>query len=277
VIQETMMRALYLSLPGLLLWAVAALGQQGAPPVAAKPDPRLDATLAGWEKAMTELTSFKVEKCVRKTVDKTFNAVDLYEGEALFLKGVGKQPSRASLELRNLKKPTEIYEKYVCSGTFLYEFAPASKEVRVHTLPPQKEGQVGEENFLQFLFGMKSAEAKARYNMIYVPATDANQAKYYHFLRILPKLPQDKADFAEARLVLMAATFLPAQLWYLQPNGNEITWDFPKVTPNANIPIQAFEVNLTRLPQGWTARRIEARNLQSAAPPPPTVVRPQNR
>jgi TIGR03009 family protein len=261
------MRAICLSLLGLVLGTAVVLAQQGGTPPSV-PDPRLDAILAGWEKSMTELTSFQA-RCIRTTLDKTFGATEVFEGEALFLKSSGpKQPSRAALDLKNKKKP-EIFEKYICSGTFLYEFQPATKVIRVHDMPQWKPGQVGEDNFLQFLFGMKSIEAKSRYHMINVPAT-AND-KWYHYLRVLPKLPQDKADFTEARLVLMADSFLPRQLWYHQPNGNEITWDFPKVERNVHIALSKFEVN--SLPTGWQIRRVEARNLPPAVPP--TVVRPK--
>ncbi len=260
------MRAIRLSLPGLLLAAATAVAQPGAAPPA-NPDPMLEGTLAGWEKAMTELTSFAA-KCTRVRVDKSINFAETFEGPAYFVKSTGpKDHSRAYLELKNKKKP-EVFEKYVCSGTFLYQYSPANKVIFVHDMPQLKAGQVAEDNFLQFLFGMKAVEAKNRYQITYVPAKDAEQSKYYHFLRILPRLPQDKADFSEARLVLSAGTFLPRQLWYLQPNSDEISWDFTEVQKNINIPLQYFEVR--NLPEGWQMRRAEPRN-----PPPPTVVRPQ--
>jgi TIGR03009 family protein len=264
------MRVLFLSVPGLLLGtALFAQAPPAAPPQAAA-DPRLEAVLAGWEKSMTELTSFKAT-CVRTNLDKTFNAREEFVGDALFLKGAGpKQSSRAMLELVSRKKK-DVFEKYICTGTYLYEYQPAAKLIRVHDMPHTGSG-VGDDNFLQFLFGMKSAEAKSRYHMTYVPAPATD--KWYHYLRVIPKLPGDKADFSEARLVLMADTFLPRQLWYQQPNGNEITWDFPKVERNANIPLSAFDAP-RQLPQGWEMRRVEARNLPANVPP--TVVRPQDR
>src|SRR5581483_8557520 len=116
------MRAICLSLSGLLLCMTGVLAQQGGAPAApqAAPDPRLDSVLKGWEQAMTNLTSFQAQ-CVQTIVDKTFNTTEVSEMEALFLKGQGpKQPSRASLYLKNKKNP-QSYLKYICTGTFLYE------------------------------------------------------------------------------------------------------------------------------------------------------------
>jgi TIGR03009 family protein len=266
------MRALYLTFSALLLGAAAVHAQLPPATPQSPADPRLDQVLANWERSMTELTSFQAT-CVRTRLDKSFNSREEYEGKALFLKAAAaNQPSRALLELAN-KKKKEIFEKYVCTGTFLYEYQPAEKLIRVHDMPQTKSGGIGDDNFLQFLFGMKAAEAKERYHMIYVPAPATD--KWYHYLRILAKQPQDKADFSEARLVLMADTFLPRQLWYQQPNGNEITWDFPKVERNVNIPLSLFDAP-RQLPPDWQMRRVEARNLPPANVPP-TVVRPQNR
>jgi len=79
---------------------------------------------------------------------------------------------------------------------------------------------------------MKAADAKGPLpaHLRAGPATD----KWYHYVRIIPKSAADRADFTEARLVLSASTFLPRQLWFQQPNGNEVTWDFPKVDNGAN-------------------------------------------
>src|SRR5262249_17441996 len=154
------------------------------------------------EKVMTGMQSLSLE-CERLTKDKVFNSADKFKGTAKYLKStIPNQNSRASLEMfkdLNGKPQPDRYEKYVCTGTFLYEFDPGNKVIRLHTLTAPKAGQVAEDNLLSFLFGMKAAEAKQRYQLSYVAADD----KWYHYIKVLPKQAQDKADFQEARLAIL--------------------------------------------------------------------------
>lgn len=260
------MRATCVTLAGLLTCAGLALAQQpgGAPPDNSR---KLDQVLAGWEKAMTTLTSFRAA-CHRTTLDKALGATDVFEGSALFLKGAGaKQPSRASLELFKKGRP-EVFDKYVCTGDFLYEYAPASKVIRIHEMPRSRLGQIGDDSFLTLMFGMKAADAKARYTMIY-----RGGDKWYHYIQVLPRDPRDKVDFTEARLSLWEKSLLPRQIWYRQPNGNEITWDFPKIETNVRVPLNAFDS--PRPPQGWRIERVQPRPVANNTPRPPSKVRPQ--
>ena len=258
------MRSL-LSLPALLLVAALAAAQPGAPAQDPNKDKMLDFVLANWEKAMTGLSSFSAE-CVRTTVDKGIGGTEVFTGHAKFLKSGPGQPSRALLELAKRNQP-ERFEKFLVTGTFLYEYVPARKVIVVHDMPPPKPGQVGEDNFLTFLFGMKADDAKKRYQMQFVP-DDKGQNKWYYYLRIIPRTPQDKADFAEARLTLSSKDFMPRQLWYHQPNGNEMTWDFPKVDVNGHIPLTAFDPPRTP-PSGWRVERAPAQGRPASPNPAP--------
>src|SRR5258708_37381698 len=100
------------------------------------------------------------------------------------------------------KAKPAIYEKFLHAGTFLYEYVPATKVLWIHEVPQPKLGQPAiEDNVLALLFGMKAAQAQQRYDMKWIPDDKYNN-KFYHYLQILPKSPQDKADFTEAHLVL---------------------------------------------------------------------------
>ena len=59
-----------------------------------------------------------------------------------------------------------------------------------------------------------------------------NEDKDYIYVMVSARFPQDKADFQRGRLVLDNTTFLPRQLWFEEPNGNQITWDLPKIQKN---------------------------------------------
>ena len=55
-------------------------------------------------------------------------------------------------------------------------------------------------------------------------------------------------------MALNANNFLPRQLWFLQANDDEVTWDFPRMTPNADVRPQDFMA--PDPPAGWQRRRV---------------------
>ncbi len=253
------MRTFWFALFALFMGSALAAQTPPTAPAASQ----LDEVLRQWEKSMTSINSLQAQ-ITRTTLDKTFQKTEVFEGLAKYLKShLPGQSSRASLELVQKGQP-QIFEKLICSGNLLYEFAPGTKVIRVHELPPPKEGQVGDDNILNFVFGMKAIEAKQRYLLTFVPPPPND--KWYYYIKILPRQASDKAEFTEARLVLTASNFLPRQIWYQQPNGNEVTWDFPRVTPNAEI--RATEFTQPQLPAGWQFQPIRREQ------PQPRVVRP---
>jgi TIGR03009 family protein len=147
----------------------------------------------------------------------------------------------------------------------LYEYVAKENLIRVHKMPDASKGGQ-QESFLSFLFGMTAAQAKARYQMeLIVPkAPDP----YYHYIRVQPKLPQDKGDFMEARLSIYKANSLPAQIFYHQPNGKETVWNFTELkVDQPNIPLQYFQ---PEQPKGW---RTEMAQPKAPASLQPTKIR----
>jgi TIGR03009 family protein len=269
------MRYFGLSVACLLVIGQAALTQQPAknnpaanptterpaqqPPAAAPVNPagnRLEALLSGWERALTPVQTISAQ-ITRTSVNKTFQVAEVYEGTAKYMK-----PNRALLHMKK-KGKEHIYEKYVATGTFLYEYVPAEKLIRVHEMPTPKPGQVADDNFMSFLFGMRADEAKRRYDMKLVKGPPEDP--HYYYIEILPKFPQDKADFQKARLVLMAQTFLPRELWFEEANGNEVKWDIPKI--ETGVPMKVEEFTQPNEP-GWKIEKMPKNN------PQPRVVRP---
>ena len=255
------MRSILCIFAMLVILPTVALSQSATQPA---PDEQqmLKFVLQSWEQAMGKLDSFSAT-CTRKAEDKTFGGTDIFTGSAKFQR-FPKQPSRALLYMESKKNPAN-FEKFLYTGTYLYEWVPATKVLRVYEVQQAKAGQPAmEENIIALLTGMTSAAAQQRYTMKWVPdKTDNN--KFYHYIQIFPKTPQDKADFTEARLVLWSKSFLPRQIWYHEPNGNTKTWDFeitpndPKVTATTFAPPQALE-------KGW---RVEQVKLQQAGGTPP--------
>jgi TIGR03009 family protein len=249
----------------LISFAIAGsvAGQQPAAPVLDPSRNHLDALLIRWEQEMRSVNSI-VAQCTRTSLDKTFQMTEVFEGTARYMK-----PSLAMLEMQKRGK-ADAFEKYICTGTFLYEYVPQNKVIRVHELPPPKPGQVADDNFLSFLFGMKAEEARRRYDLRLV-----KEDQWYVYIEILPRLPGDKADFQRARLVLNNQSFLPRELWFEQPNGNEVKWDIPKV--ESGVPLNRNDFTSPNVPLGWNMVRVPR---ATDVPPsrtnnvPPRVIRP---
>lgn len=215
-----------------------------------------DAILVNWEKVMTNVQSLEA-KCERTTDDKVFNNREVYRGTARFMKGAGAGlTARASLYMQNVANP-KVYEHIILSGAFLYEVAPAAKEIRVHKLPEPKPGQNADHNLLALLFGMKAEEAKQRYQIDLVKADP-----HYFYLRIIPKIATDKADFSMAQLALVRATYLPRQLEFQQANKNVVRWDLPEIQTPASLRPVDFEP--PALPAGWKMNQVPQRGLEAS-------------
>jgi TIGR03009 family protein len=253
------MRKYALTLAALFLVGTAVPAQQTTLAAPAALDPvknPLDAILVNWEKAMSGIKQLTAGM-TRTTLDKTFQTKDVFEGTAKYLK-----PNLALLYLQKKNKP-EIYEKFLCTGTFVYQFMPQQKVVYVHELPKSKDGKMADDNLLSFLFGMKAADAKARYELTLLqpPPND----KWYYYILIKPKTKADQKDFSRARLVLNKTTFLPRQLWFEEPKKDEVTWDFVKL--DLKTEVKRTEFSPPQLEKGWELKNAPKENV-------PRVIRP---
>jgi TIGR03009 family protein len=253
---------------GVLLSAGAAASAQNTPAPKSTPNPnaaKLDEYLAKWEKKMLEVKTLNAE-LNRLDKDKVFNKTTKYAGSAQYLRsGEGQSAlNLATLELK-LEGKTEVAEKMVCTGTFLYVFAPPQKEIRAYELPKGKT-----DSFLDLLFGMKAEEIKKTYTL-----TLAKEDQWYVYVDVVPKEAKDKKDFARARLVLWNGqqkekAYLPRQLWFEHANGNEVTWDVPKVQTGVELSRRLFDKPAT--PNGW--KLVPMTQEKPAQQQKPSVVRP---
>ena len=179
----------------------------------------------------------------------------------------------ALLELK-LEGQKEPKEKFICTGTYIYQFLPDQKEIRYYELPKPKPGQVVEDNnLLSLLFGMKAADAKRRYELKL-----AKEDTYYIYVDISPRSPADKADFQRARLILNKSNYLPRQLWFEHANRSEVMWDIPNLQVGMALDRRSFDA--PKAPAGWKLVAGENRKQVvrparpapsggSAAPTPP--------
>jgi TIGR03009 family protein len=248
---------------GLFCGAYLLAQQPAAQPQPAAPQDPLNQILQNWERVMNGINSF-VADCTRKDIDKAWQSTRVLEGKAKFLK-----PNMLSLELTNKANPQD-FEKFVINGSEVYIWSPKTKVIRVNKLPQPKAGQQQQEDsFLQFLMGMKAADALKRYQLSLLPGTPQTE-KWYWYIRVLPREARDKADFTQARLVLFKNNYMLAQIWYEQPNGNETTWDCTKLYQQ-QLPPQEFQRPVA--PPGW---QMVSGDLPGPAGSGPRVIRQQN-
>jgi TIGR03009 family protein len=252
----------------LILCGVTTARQPQQAPANTGLDPSkdpLDALLLQWEDKMKSITTLSA-KVVRTRDDQTFKTREIFEGQAQYMK-----PNLALLDLRMRGQPSKS-ERFVSTGTYLFEYAPAEKVLRYHELPPPKPGQAGDDNFLSFLFGMKADEAKRRYDIKFM---GPGQDQYYYYLEITPRFPADKQDFQKASLALTKGTLLPRLLTFDTPNGDKIQWDIPSIESGAKLDRQDF--TNPKLPAGWKYVRVPRPDpaVDQVPSVPPRVVRPQ--
>jgi TIGR03009 family protein len=245
--------------------AVLPAAAQQAPPAQAAPAAgasALDGYLQRWEQEMQKVQTLYAPEITRIDKDLVADKPEKLVGYAAYMKsGTGASAlNLAVLELRPEGK-RDFKEKFVCTGTFLYQFLPEQKEIKVFELPKPKAGQVADDNLLSFLFGMRAEEFKRRFDLKL-----AKEDQYYVYVDVAPRAAADRSDFQRARVVLNKDSFLPRQLWFQHANGNEVTWDVPSLQNGARLDRRIFDQ--PALPTGW--RMTQAPKPTDAKP----VVRP---
>jgi TIGR03009 family protein len=259
------MRAHGLALTALILSGALA-GAQTKPgettPTKPATPTALDRYLANWEAAMKNVESLAAE-VNRIDKDTTFNKTSKFKGYALYMKA-GKGTTALNLALLEMKLEgkTDIADKFICTGTFIYRFAPSTKEILAYELPKPKPGTVADDSVLSLMFGMPAAEVKKRFEMKLAKEDD-----WYVFIDITPRSKEDKVDFTRARVVLYKNSYLPRMLWFEQPNGSESTWDIPRIDLKAKIERSMFDA--PRTPPGWKMVQVP-----KDADAPPKVIKP---
>jgi TIGR03009 family protein len=199
----------------------------------------------------------RLDRCsavIRRTSkDHALDRTDVYEGTFRFYRRTAGQPGQAVLELANSKDPSKI-EKLIFTGTQVHEYHSPTKTIRVHELPRPLGSQTDTgSSLLAHLTGMTLADHRERYRIAWVPAPQEERQRFYHYLEITPKLAEDRRTFTRARLAISAGDFLPRQLWYLEPDGNEKTLDF-KLTDDRSLRAEMFAP--PQPPPGWKIQHV---------------------
>jgi TIGR03009 family protein len=204
------------------------------PAAVAPADQKLDAHLAGWEKAMSDLKNARFDLSLKR-VDPSaaiFKGERTYGGSVLIMK-----PNYARLRLDYLGDPTKRdFEAFICDGMSVFSYNGNDKTVTRYKLPDPKSNPTGATDniIIDFISGMKAKDLKSRFEIKIF-----NESPDYIYLDIKPVLGKDKQDFQQLRMALYQPkyaqfAYLPAQLYMVKANGESEQWKLTK--PMTNIP-----------------------------------------
>ncbi len=223
---------------------VAPAGADVPRPAAAAPasDPRLDALLRNWEISSAKIKSLD-GKHIRSRSNSVFatdaRAAGVFYFEApdkgrIDLKGT--PPKEGAVSPKKTKEG-EAYsltadrdEKWICDGKQVLMIDELQKQYEAIPLPEDMQGANIIESPLPFLFGMKAAVAKQRFQMELIQY-DAEK----HFARItaIPLQAKDAQNFIRAEIVLDTQKYLPMFVSLVDPAGTITTqYIFQEVNVN---------------------------------------------
>ncbi len=234
----------------------------------------MDDVLAQWEVKSKKIVSLDVafEKIERS---KGFGD-EFYQGRAML-----QSPDLACLEFRKVlldenRKPIvkadkdgkpvvqlekEPYERIVCTGTEVLQYAWDTRQIIVHPLDKEIRQKALQQGPLPFLFNMNAAETKRRYSMSLLKQ---NEREY--LIGIVPSEQIDKGAFTQAFLWLSKETYLPNKL-VLYPVGGkdpvEYRFKGENAVIRANVAMDKSFFGFTKIP-GWKVIVNPEGNAQGA-------------
>jgi TIGR03009 family protein len=245
----------------------AARAQRGVQPAQAQrqPQPANDPAKMKWllEKWAAQSAKLKTLDVHIYRIDTDFKWKDelQFDGRAVF-----KRPNLAYLDFKKVKMApnakgqqapvkdsktgkvvTTPNETIVCAQNEVWQYLYEGRQIYIWPLAKGERQRALDEGPLPFLFDMKVAEAKARYEMFFQGEYD----KFY-LVKVLPKLQEDKESFKMALLYLEKTYLLPARIALLSPDGKS-SRDFflDNHRPNREVPENIF---LGGRLKGWTVQ-----------------------
>lgn len=203
---------------------------QGRPPVTgARPrtfDPRLERILMEWEARSSKIQTLQAEFS-HYYYDEVFGQRDpntgrvkaqLGRGELVFEspdKGVFRVYDGEKRGLLDLIEKDR--ERWVCTGTEVYQYDNRLKQVTITPLPPEMRGTAISQGPLPFIFGMKAQQAKQRYRMLLRPLKE--QRPQDVLIEVHPLRSQDLENFSRAFVILDTKSYLPRAIQVDEPRA----------------------------------------------------------
>jgi TIGR03009 family protein len=206
-----------------------------------------------------------------KTVSTRYKETDVQPGLKInaSFEGVARlqSPNLLSLEKTEVapknidpKDAEKLYRELVVStGEKIYKYSWLEKQVQIYTLDKDERARAMQEGPLPFLFNMRIADAKKRFDMYLLGETP--QA---YLVQILPKQAEDKEEFSLAYIELDKKLFMPNRLILVNPNGNpkdHRTFVFSDVELNQKIDPRLFKPRQKQ--KGWQEVNVNTDQQES--------------
>jgi TIGR03009 family protein len=209
-------------------------GQQQKNANAKTSDADMEKILRGWE---TKSRGVRDVECEfrRITRDTIFKTEEIEYGKAS-----GIKPYQGRLDLLDANgKFTQIF---IYTGKRLYQYDFKAKQESTYILP-DPDPALGQSmpGPLGFVYGMTAVEAKARFDMKLVRQFSKGGIDYAE-VHATPRTQADQQDFKTAKLLIDLRTYLPKELNFVEPNGNEQHWMFDRLETNLNPPVSSKDL-----------------------------------
>lgn len=249
----------------------APTGQPLTPVAADDPEAarKLDLLLQQWEQRSSAVHTLHA-KFLRVDRSKVWDEVVEYDGVAIL-----RSPNLAVLEFSKIASPdpqtkqarTIPHERIICTGQEVYQYRYSEKKVYIYPINKDDRQRALEEGPLPFLFNMKAAEVKRRYEMV----LRAEDPKSY-IIHIVPRQQVDRESFSKAFIQLNKTSFLPDRLLLYDTNGKDSKdFRFEQIVSPKTVDTALFQGNR---PKGWEViynpqsdAAPSARGPAPAAPP----------
>ncbi len=239
----------------------------------AVPNPALmQQLLKDWERQSAKLKTLDVWIYrIDRTPD--WNEEIHYEGRAVF-----KSPQLAYLDFKKIKtvrnaqkklvpmadpndpkkRVTTPQETIICGANEVWQYLHPVKQIFIYPLAKEQRQRALDEGPLPFLFNMKAAEAKVRYDMTLI----GENKKYYSVL-VRPRRPEDQEAFRMAQIILDKEWVLPVQITLISPDRKSSKeFRVEHIIPNAAVNDDWFR---GRTLKNWKVERNPNAQVQPAA------------
>ncbi len=195
-------------------------------------DPQLDLLLRQWEISSARIKSLH-GKHIRSRSNSVFATDARASGEFYFEapdKGridlVGDSPKKGAVSSKKNKdgEPFTLSadrdEKWICDGIQVLMIDEAEKQYESMPLPEEMRGANIIESPLPFLFGMKVADAKRRFDMDLISYDEKTQRAV---IKAIPLQAKDAQNFIRAMIWLDTKRFVPTYVGLTDPAGTITT------------------------------------------------------
>jgi len=215
-------------------------------------------------------------------------------------------PDKGRIDITGQSKPIKDERKKFNKGKWdkingkVYQFKNSSSEiwiadvkqidekrktVEVFPIPPGKRGKYIMDGPLPFMFGMPPKKAKKRFRFKLLRESEKKV-----WLQIWPNLQQDRANWKEAKVILLKPSYLPQAVQMIDPSGTtETVYQFYSLRVNkprtlwskftsgrhwTDPKLTGYQVNINEPKTARNERKPNSQNMQKRQRQPavPSVV-----